>query len=163
MFNGQSLLNVGSVDGTPHYKNRTHPKQSDYYRGDKHRFFITAQTVVSPEAQLMQFVFGKGRNNDQAMFNKSGLRRNLILNNQKLLGDGGYHHRLLITPEPTKSKFWNQTQKDKRSIVEIVIGYVKTWGVARETFRQNIELQEMALWCVYQLAAWRLKNYPIRI
>ena len=34
---------VGSVDGTPHYKNRTHPKQADYYRGDKHAFFINSQ------------------------------------------------------------------------------------------------------------------------
>ena len=63
----------------------------------------------------------------------------------------------------SKPKEWNNEQKSNRSIVEIVIGYVKSWGVARKKFRQEIETQEMALWVVYQLAAWRLKLYPLRV
>ena len=125
-------------------------------------FFIASQIVVSPKAQILDFVFGKGRNNDQALFNKSGVRSKLVIEKKKLLGDGGYHHRLLITPDSKKSKFWNKTQKDHRSIVEIVIGYIKTWGVANSTVKHSIEIHEMALWVIYQLAAWRLKKYPIR-
>lgn len=33
----------GTVDCTSHYRWRVHPRQSDYYRGDKHAHFITAQ------------------------------------------------------------------------------------------------------------------------
>ena len=71
---------------------------------------------------------------------------------------------LLSHPTRTsKPKEWNNEQKSNRSIVEIVIGYVKSWGVARKKFRQEIETQEMALWVVYQLPAWRLKLYPLRV
>jgi len=88
-----------SCVGSPHYKNRTHPKQADYYRGDKHAFFINSQVVVSPKGQLLEVVLGKGRNNDQSMFKQSGLIHRLITNDFKLLGDGGYHHRLIVTPD----------------------------------------------------------------
>jgi hypothetical protein len=37
----------GAVDCTSHFRNRVHPRQADYYRGDKHAHFITAQVICS--------------------------------------------------------------------------------------------------------------------
>ena len=36
---------VGAIDCTAHFRNRVHPRQADYYRGDKHAFFLLAQVV----------------------------------------------------------------------------------------------------------------------
>lgn len=152
---------VGSIDCTCHYKNRTHPKEADYYRGDKHRFFIGSDVVVGENGQLYHFLFFKGHNNDQGIFNKSKVKRKMILEKFKLLADGGYKFRNLVTPDDEKSANWNNQQKSSRSIVEITIGLIKTWSVASKTVF-NIEIQEMALYVVYQLQAMKLLKYPLR-
>ena len=59
-------------------------------------------------------------------------------------------------------KAWNNEQKAHRSIVETVIGNVKNWGVAKSVFRGTPEMQTMGLLVVYQLAARKLSNSPLR-
>ena len=39
----QEHLVVGAIDGTCHFRERVHPGQSNWYRGDKHRHFALAQ------------------------------------------------------------------------------------------------------------------------
>lgn len=34
---------IGAIDCTPHYRWRVHPRQVDWYRGDKHAFFTTGE------------------------------------------------------------------------------------------------------------------------
>lgn len=41
--NNELVRVVGAVDCTSHYRNRVHPGQADYYRGDKHAHFVTDQ------------------------------------------------------------------------------------------------------------------------
>ena len=83
------------------------------------------------------------------------------MDNIKLLADGGYSFRNLVTPNTTKSNEWNNRQKSERSIVEITIYLIKTWGLANKTVF-SIEKQEMALYVIYQLQAMKLLKYPIR-
>lgn len=44
---------VGALDCTCHYRWRVHPCQGDWYRGDKHAFFISGKFTI----ELMKFVF----------------------------------------------------------------------------------------------------------
>jgi len=36
---------VGAIDCTSHFRCRVHPRQGDYYRGDKGGHFLTAQVM----------------------------------------------------------------------------------------------------------------------
>lgn len=49
-----------------------------------------------------------------------------------------------------------------RAVVETVIGNVKTWEVAKYTFRGYPEKQSMALLVIYQLTAKKLVDNPLR-
>lgn len=58
----------GAIDCTTHLRWRVHPWQSDFYRGDKHAHFLTAQLAVSLAGRPWDLQLGLGHNNDQAMF-----------------------------------------------------------------------------------------------
>ena len=105
---------------------------------------------------------GLGRTNDQGMYNDTGLRE--YVNSMKLKGlaDGGYTDKIsLIVPDDEKGHSWNQKQKSLRSIVECVIGYVHSWGVATERYKGSTEMQEVCLLIVYELANRQLKQNPL--
>jgi hypothetical protein len=54
------------IDCTSHNRNRTHPGQSWYYRGDKHTTFMTAQLVTDlTGSQMFSLEILRGHNNDQ--------------------------------------------------------------------------------------------------
>jgi len=93
-----------------------------------------------------------------------GVRNVLTDRNINLLADSGYPSSCLnlITPNSNLSLEWNNTQKGLRSGVETVIGFVKNFQAAALTFRQNPELQELAVLCCYQLSNMYLKIYPMR-
>lgn len=153
---------VGAIDCTSHFRWRVHPRQSDYYCADKHAFFISTKVVCSITGEIWNVVLGKGHNNDKALFNISGMKQKLENLNQKLAADRGYSHRLLITPNDFKDRDWNNKQKGIRSVVETSIGLVKLFATASERFRQNPEIQELAIMISYQLTNRILKDYPLR-
>jgi len=154
---------AGIVDCTSHYRDRVHPRQTDYYRGDKHASFITAQVVVGFDGTLYNITFGQGHNNDQGMFNLSGLRDKVLRENLYLLADGGYSHPHLITPDDKNMPFqWNQTQVGLRSVGEVSIGYPHGWDFAGTKVKQGPHLQSHGLNAIYQLAAMMMKEFPIR-
>lgn len=53
------------IDCTPHYRDRVHPGQHLFYRGDKHAHFLTSQVVCSLKGLVYNVVLAKGHNNDQ--------------------------------------------------------------------------------------------------
>ena len=57
------------------------------------------------------------------------------------LADSGYSFEFLVTPNPNKSKSWNDMQKALCSVVEVSIGMVL----------QNVEVQELGLLTCYKL------------
>ena len=113
-------------------------------------------------AEIYNFTFSKEHNNDQGVYNRSFIKSFLSANNLTLLADGAYSDSSLITPRKPNQKRLDNEQKQERSFVEIVIGYVKNWKAAEHKFKHNTEIQVMALWVIYQLAAWKLQLYPIR-
>jgi len=86
------------IDCTSHFRNRVHPRQHLYYRGDKHAHFLTAQVVVSLRGLIYFVVFAYGHNNDQGVFNHTWAEMVHQLNIVGL-GDRGYSHPNLLTPD----------------------------------------------------------------
>ena len=63
IFDGEVV--TGVVDGSTHYRDCVHPRQADWYRGDKHRHFILAQVVSMLCGLFTQVDLFQGLNNDQ--------------------------------------------------------------------------------------------------
>ena len=103
-----------------------------------------------------------GHNNDAGALVITGLKSLLVKTQMKLLGDLGYSHNSIITPDPFQPQQWRNIQKGLRPVVETVIGLVKNWRVTSDTFRGYPELQAMAVMVCYQLTAIRLKDFPLR-
>ncbi len=154
---------VGAIDCTTHLRHRVHPRQADWYRCDKHAFFITAQIVCSTQGDcIYQVTLGQGHNNDKGMLILSGLKGRLLEWAVKLLGDRGYAAHTCVIPDDNKPIEWNNRQKGLRSVVETVGGLAQTFGAARTTFRGTPELQQVALMTVYHIAQHYIQTFPLR-
>jgi len=141
----------GSVDCTSHFRWRVHPGQSNYYRGDKHAHFLTAQVVSNHLGDYQDVTLGLGHNNDQGMFRLTGLDQYIEDNNLNLLADGGYRHHRLVTPRDVPHAL-EAAQKDERSQVETSIGVAKGFAFASDVVRHSPEVQEVGTMIVYELA-----------
>ena len=106
----------------------------------KGRFFLSAQVVCSYSGEIISIILGLGHNNDQGMFNITGMKQILLNENRKLLANRGYSHHLLVTPNDRNSTEWNNMQKGMRSVVEVAIGMTENFRVAGERFHQSPEL-----------------------
>jgi len=125
---------LAAIDCTSHFRERTHPKQAEFYRGDKHAFFWNAQVVISLSGNILNVQLLMGHNNDQGSFNKTAMGEMLERLALFWLADSGYHHRL-IRPTDEKGAIWNNKQKGLRSIVEVTIGiWPKTGFLQRKRF-----------------------------
>jgi len=154
---------VAAIDCSSHYRNRVHPRQGDYYRGDKHAHFLNAQVVTSLDGTIIHVALGLGHNNDRGMFVLTGMKEYITERGIKLLADRGYSYTLLVTPDDdNKDVKWNNIQKTLRSIVEIVIGLAKNYATAASKFRMGPELQELVLMIVYYLVQLNLLSAPLR-
>lgn len=142
---------VGAIDCTAHFRWRVHPKQADYYRGDKHAFFLSAQVVCLLNGEIVNVVLGLGHNNDAGMFKLTGLKEMVISQDLKLLADRGYPSIYTVRPDDAKGQAWNNQQASLRSVVEGAIGLVKFWDCAALTFKQSPELHALAIMICYHL------------
>eukprot|EP01112_Ceratiomyxa_fruticulosa_P009433 TRINITY_DN2457_c0_g1_i7.p1 TRINITY_DN2457_c0_g1~~TRINITY_DN2457_c0_g1_i7.p1 ORF type:complete len:376 (-),score=58.77 TRINITY_DN2457_c0_g1_i7:48-1124(-) len=152
----------GIIDCTSHFRNRVHPRQADFYRGDKRRHFITAQNVVDFNGVFLNCVFGNGHNNDMNMFKYTHMDEFLAERDIKLLADQGYRHHRIVRPDYDCSQSWNAKQADLRSLGEVSQGMVKMWNFAADRVRENPEIQDLGLNVCYQLTNYVLQKYPIR-
>jgi hypothetical protein len=64
----ENYLVAGAIDGTCHYRERIHPRQADFYRGDKHRHFLLASVVTVMCGLFTHIDLVQGHNNDQGTF-----------------------------------------------------------------------------------------------
>lgn len=146
-FNGT----VGAIDCTSHFRNRIHPGQALLYRGDKHAHFITAQVVCSLEGNIWSVHLCYGHNNDKGVFNLTNVKSRISHLNVELLADRGYNYSHLVTPLDGDD-YWRTEHARHRSIVEIVIGYVKNWKFTSSKVTQELKLHLMGLMVVYKIA-----------
>jgi hypothetical protein len=152
----------GAVDCSSHFRTRIHPRQSEWYRYDKHGFFFTAQCVVDLTGVFLHVHLGLGHNNDKGMFILTKMKEFMRMMGVRWLGDSGYSYELLITPDPNKSKAWNDMQKGMRSIVEVSIGMVKLYAFTAERVQVAPEIHELGILTCYKLTNLRLKAFPLR-
>lgn len=152
----------GAIDCTSHFRNRVHPKQADYYRRDKHGFFLAAQVICSLDGVIYDVQFVLGHNNDQGAFHLTKTQQLLRQHDVHLLADGGYTDVMLVTPDDDRSQSWNKEQKGLRSIVEVVYAMVRHYRLAAEKVSHTPKFQGLALMCIYHLTNINLKQYPIR-
>lgn len=155
-------LVVGAIDNTCHFRDRVHPKAGNWYRGDKGSHFMAAQVIVGLDGQIFKVSFGLGHNNDQGLFKI--LKTGALLEEKQiyLLADLGFFHQRLVKPNVFKSLEWNNTQKSLRSVVEVVIGLVKTFNFANFKCTISPETQQICLTICYYLVASRFKEFPLR-
>lgn len=151
-----------AIDCTPHYRKRVHPRQGDWYRGDKHAHFMSAQVVCSLSGRLLNVQLLQGHNNDQGAFALTRAKEYVEEHELYWLADSGYTHHRLLTPKDEKGRAWNNKQKQLRSVVEVVIGLVKTFRSTAELFSLSPEKQELVVMCCYQLTNINLTMYPLR-
>jgi len=147
-----------AVDATAHYRNRVHPGQRLWYRGDKKGHFMAVQIVVALNGTILSVHFLKGHNNDQGVFNLT-VREKIENDNVVGIGDRGYTHFLLVTPDDLP-KYLQHLQAAQRTVVEIVFGMVKIWQFAAEKVTQAPELQVLGLKIIYELTNMLLLQFP---
>jgi len=153
----------GAIDGTAHFRIRTHPRHADFYRGDKHACFWNAQVVVSLAGNILNVRLVMGHNNDQGTFNLTLMRNFLEQQQLYWLADKGYHHHRLVCPNKTHSVSWNNRQKGLRSIVEVIVGLAKTFAFAAGKANMSPELHACYILVVYELTEMNVREFPIRV
>lgn len=153
----------GAIDCTPHFRIRTHPRQADFYRGDKHAFFWNAQVIVSLSGNILNVKLLMGHNNDQGSFNLTSMGGFLEREGLHWLADKGYHHHRLVRPDNSRSVSWNNRQKGLRSIVEVIIGLAKNFAFAAGKASMSPELHACYLIFIYELTEMNLQEFPIRV
>jgi hypothetical protein len=80
---------IGAIDCTAHPRQRPHPGQARFYRGDKKCHFVSGQAVVTLGGVLISSDLVTGHNNDQGTLYLTGMNQQIILQNVRLLGDKG--------------------------------------------------------------------------
>lgn len=161
---------AGAIDCTSHYRDRVHPGQALYYRGDKHAHFLTAQVsfsfllsstlpsltlgkiVCALDGRIVSVHIARGHNNDQGMYIITGMKQLLEKKNVYLLADRGYSHVRCVTPI-TISPEYQEEHAAYRAIVENLNSLTSLWGVAANRCRQRPEIQEIALMSTWYLTA----------
>jgi len=161
----------GSIDCCTHPRDRVHPGQDEYYRGDKMCHFLTSQVVVDHLGYIIRLSIGKGHNNDQGMFQltnmlewlqKSGLGH--------LLADGGYSGDGTVRPMGAQDLMLNGNNSallasnaqhsGERVLVENINSFFKGWHFASAKCKLSVELQAVALMVCGQLACLTHKPNP---
>ena len=161
-FAGSQFL----IDCSSHFRDRVHPGQELYYRGDKHAHFLTAQVTTTVTGFLIHLCVALGHNNDQGVFNNT-MRKLVETLNLVGLADRGYTHQNLVTPntQPKLSAVdpeeWSKRHAAHRSKVENLNSLIKNWGFAAYRVCQEPEVQALALLCVYGLTNMMIKSYPM--
>lgn len=125
---------VGSIDCTSHPRDRVHPGQDTYYRGDKMMHFVTSQIICDHLGYIMRFTVAKGHNSDRRVYNLTKMDQFLEEKGWQLLADLGYSGSCLVTPERRKSANTNEEKKKKKK---------KNEEDALEENEENGEVEEM--------------------
>ena len=133
---------VGVLDGTALGIRRPTIGQDRFYRGDKHRHFVSMLILCDPAGYILWIGVGyPGHNNDQANYSSSSLRAWLLAEGHKVLTDGGFFGdeliRPVIKPDNPLLEYYNNLVQDERAIIEHVNSDIKEIEVLGSRFRGN--------------------------
>jgi len=118
--------------------------------------------ICTLTGKIVRIDIATGHNNDQGFFNMTAIEDWLFENGLYLVADGGYTSDALVTPDDYRSIQWNAIQKGLRSVVEQVNSLAHNFLCTTTKFKQNPELQGMAIMCVWFLVAYNLHRFPLR-
>eukprot|EP01099_Mayorella_cantabrigiensis_P005880 TRINITY_DN4799_c0_g2_i1.p2 TRINITY_DN4799_c0_g2~~TRINITY_DN4799_c0_g2_i1.p2 ORF type:complete len:120 (+),score=9.49 TRINITY_DN4799_c0_g2_i1:1240-1599(+) len=118
------------MDCTSHRRYPVYRTPSIYHRGDKHFHFLTCQVFCGLD--IYHVAIAPGHNNDQRMYLDT-LKNEFLMRGLKVFADGGYSDVSLVTPDEENGLDWNLKQSRMRTVVENLIGVVKSWRFAAET------------------------------
>lgn len=153
----------GAIDCTTHLRNRVHPWSTEYYRGDKHAHFITAQLICSLEGKMWDVALGPGHNNDQNMLHITEAEQTILHQlATRLLADKGYTSDAVVRPDDLNDPELCERHAAYRSVVEQAFALVHLYAAATLKFRASPELQEMVLIIIYALVASKIQIVPLR-
>jgi len=152
---------TGAIDCTAHLRNRVHPWSTEYYRGDLHEHFITAQLMCALTGRMWDVQLAPGHNNDQGMFNNTNVEASMAARNARLLADMGYTSDTVIRPDDLGGEL-RVRHSGFRSVVEQNFALVHMFAAANDKFRASPEMQEMVLLIVYALVYIKCADYPLR-
>lgn len=127
------LTATGAIDCTSHIRNRVHPWSTEYYRGDKHEHFITAQLVCGLDGTMWDVQLAPGHNNDQGMLNHTEMARIILDHETHLLADMGYTSEAVIRPDDVSGALRSR-HASFRSVVEQNFALVHMFAAAGGKF-----------------------------
>ena len=143
---------IGVLDGTALGIRRPTLEEERFYRGDKHRHFVSMLILCNPDGFITWVGVGyPGHNNDQANYSLSALARWIHGSGNRILTDGGFFGEELIRPviRPTDSilfEYFNHLVQDERAIIEHVNADVKEFEAIAQRFRGNrMQLTQAAI------------------
>jgi len=176
---------AGAVDGCYLKRNRVHPGQDLWYRGDKRVHGMLAQVICTAYGEIVNVQLWKGHNSDMGSFS-SGLvpsgpdgeeqsvvdwARSVSEEGLGLLLDGGYQLLSDGLLNPVSCPFdadeqlreftlWHDEQKAYREIIERVFGRISNWKAAGDS-RSNVHLQAMCIIIIFWLVNEDFKERPL--
>lgn len=152
---------AGAIDCTAHLRNRVHPWSTEYYRGDLHEHFIAAQLMCALNGKPWDVQLAPGHNNDQGLFNTTGVEEMLETRDERLLADMGYTSDFVVRPDDLGGEL-RLRHSGFRSVVEQNFALVHMFAASGQKFRGTPELQEMVLMIVYALVFLKCAEQPLR-
>ena len=176
---------AGAVDCCYMKRNRVHPRQELWYRGDKKSHGMLAQLICTSYGEIINVQLWKGHNCDMGVFRTGlvpsgpdGQEQPVIewasapaQNGFGLVLDGGYQVQSegILNPiscpydqtvQPQAFQLWHDEQKAHREIVERVFGRVWNWKSAVDS-RNNVHLHAMCVIIVFWLVNEDFKVRPL--
>lgn len=130
------LGTVGIIDATTHPRDRVHPGEDTFFRGDKKVHFVSSQVVVDHSGYVNSITIAKGHNNDRGLYRLSEMDAFLVEQNWTLLADQGYSDERLLTAiskgeellDPYSfASLLNRQIHASRGLIEAVNSWMKNW------------------------------------
>ncbi|KAJ6253383.1 thap domain protein [Anaeramoeba flamelloides] len=143
---------IGAIDCTEHARFRDLDNEHLFHSGKQRKSTIMSLAICDTQGILIYFKTGiEGHNNDQGTFNKSDLTE-ILVKNEKLLGDGGFSGNHFIVPYGKKNKNFNQEKRlfnifhsQSRVIIENVFAHLKKNKICQILIQHEPEFQSKAI------------------
>ena len=165
------IMNVhGMIDCTVHWRQEVSPDGvgQDYslFRTDIGMPNIGALVVTSLEGVPWHVTFFSGHNNDQGVYNITGMDRELQQRGLFILSDSGFNGTRMVRPDDdwrqdSGDPFFAAKHRALRATIERMFWFVESWSVAGQTCRLPLLTHVYCLDAIWKLATMLLKRNPM--
>jgi Helix-turn-helix of DDE superfamily endonuclease len=153
----------GMIDCTAHWRQEVSHDFS-YFRRDVGVSSIGAQVVTSLKGEIWDVVFFRGHNNDQGVYEASGMDNRLRQLGLYLLADLGYVGQRLLRPDTPvdNDSLFEARHRAVRAGIERLFWFVQGWSLAGQLARVPTHIHVVGLEAIYRLAAWLMRRHPMQ-